>query len=155
MNLRQTILLALAILAPAALHGQNTGNVSWATSVKIVSLHEAKLTITASILPGWHLYSQYLEDGGPQPTRFAFTPERNVDMSGFTEKGVPRTYHDDLYEMDITWYANKVVFESTIMLAEPKIVLTGTVEYMTCNAYQCVPGRNTLSVPIDLTKNTP
>lgn len=135
-------------------HAQESCNVAWSTNVETISPYEARLIITAQILPDWHLYSQYLMDGGPQPTRFDFLSNSAYQLSGFNEKGKPHTYYDNLFEMDVTWYSDRVDFIANIKLVGPSTRLRGTVAYMTCNAETCVPEKKDLEIPIDLTKST-
>ncbi len=115
-------------------------------------MHEARLVITAWIQPGWHLYSQHLKEGGPQPTRISLLPNELFTISSFTEHGEPHTYYDDIYEMDITWYSDKVDFVGHLSLSEPVKQLTGRIEYMTCDLHMCVPEKADIIIPVDLTK---
>lgn len=133
---------------------QQSSIVVWNTQVERISPHEGRLTITAQILPEWHLYSQHLKDGGPQPTRFEFAQNSSYQLSRFDEKGKPYTYHDDVFEMDITWYSEQVNFIANLKITEPVLVLKGTIEYMICNKETCVPEKKELVIPIDLTKPT-
>jgi DsbC/DsbD-like thiol-disulfide interchange protein len=136
-------------------YSQQGRNVLWSTRIERISLHEANLVISARIQPGWHLYSQHLKEEGPQPTRITFTQDNRYALSGFVEEGEPHTYYEDIYEMDVTWYSNKVDFVSKLKLSEPVIQLNGVVEYMTCNLQMCVPEKIAIAVQVDLTKQVP
>lgn len=143
------------LLAYSPAFSQQGRNVSWSTTIEKISLHEAKLVITARIQPEWHLYSQHLKEGGPQPTRITLLPDNRYVFSGFVEQGKSHTYYDDLYEMDVTWYSDKVDFVGNLKLSEPIIQLNGMVEYMTCNLHTCVPEKTNLTIEVDLTKQAP
>ncbi|MBC7566204.1 MAG: disulfide bond formation protein DsbD, partial [Pedobacter sp.] len=48
--------------------------VKWSYGSAIISDKEFDLIITARIEKGWHVYSQFIGDGGPIPTSFKFQP---------------------------------------------------------------------------------
>lgn len=92
-------------------YGQGTPAVNWNFKVEQLSKHELILSITANIAPGWHLYSQHLKEGGPQPTRFRFLPSDEYIPAGqANEKGNQTKFYDEIYEMEITWYTETVSF---------------------------------------------
>lgn len=111
--------------------------------------HEATLSITANIAPGWHLYSQFLKEGGPIPTRFNY--ERNDDyrlIGDTAEKGKRVVFYDDIYEMEITWYADSVSFSQRISLNHQVTTIKGKVEYMVCNSQMCIPDERQFTVDV-------
>ena len=54
------VFLFIAFSSPA----QILDPVKWSFSFQKVSSDEADLLITAKIEPGWHVYSQFIEEGG-------------------------------------------------------------------------------------------
>ncbi len=138
----------LMALGPSVSFAQ-TGPVSWHFEAQRLNGNAANLLLTATLAPGWHLYSQHMEAGGPIPTHIRFETGDDVTLEGITlEKGDPHTIHDSLYEMDVTWHTGSVVFEQRIRLINPVTALRGAVEYMTCNDEICIPERKTFSIPM-------
>lgn len=131
-------------------HGytQDIPPVSWRFSATPGNAHDAVVHITAHLAPGWHVYSQAIGGGGPVPTRFSFDRGAYALTGPTREEGNAKTYYDEVYEMEITWYTGVVHFEQDILLEHPAATLTGRVEYMVCNNEVCVPGEKAFSVKI-------
>ena len=56
--------------------------VKWNFSSEKINDKESYLVITALIEKGWHVYSQFIEEGGPIPTSFKFTPTADYKLIG-------------------------------------------------------------------------
>lgn len=150
------VMLGFALLLLyGSTYSQQGRNIFWSIRIEKISLHEANLVITARIQPGWHLYSQHLEDGGPQPTRITFTADDQYALSGFAENGEPNTYFDEIYEMNVTWYSNKVDFVGKLKVSDPVMKLKGVIEYMVCSADMCIPDQIPIVADVDLTREEP
>src|SRR4051812_15240354 len=95
--------------------------VKWTFIATSVGYAKYLVRISAAIPDGWHLYSQHLEDGGPQPTRILFDPSKSFYLLGRPEEtGTCASFYDSLYEMQITWYTRTAVFEQEVLLHDPK-----------------------------------
>lgn len=137
----RAIILSLLISANAfTSSSQANQTVQWQFNVEHSGNGEMLLKITANIAPGWHLYSQFIAEGGPIPTKFIFENADGLDFIGTPEeKGKAFRFHDDIYEMEITWYSEKVDFSQKISVTGSLSSIRGKVDYMTCNAHTCVP----------------
>ena len=125
------------------------GPVVWRFDADPLRGHEATLHISARLAPGWHLYSQFLKEGGPVPTRIKFHASDDYVLKGVTgESGIAARFYDDTYEMEITWYSEEVVFEQHILLHRPVTSIRGVVEYMVCNEEMCIPGQRDFSIDV-------
>ncbi len=125
--------------------GQPVKSVQWFFNYEYLNRHEAILIITARIAPGWHLYSQYMEEGGPQRTRIEFKESSDFILVGKAEeKGNRDVFHDELYEMEIAWFSGEVSFEQRIYFTKPQLKVQGMIEYMTCDNHMCVPARQAI-----------
>jgi hypothetical protein len=122
--------------------------VTWLISVDSVAKNDGLLICRATILPGWHLYSQHLQEGGPMPTRFEYNRQGYKTIGQTSENGRRTTYHDELYDMEVVWYSEDVIFTQRLQKIEPKSFVKGTIEYMVCNGEICMPAKKTFCVPI-------
>lgn len=119
---------------------QGERHVKWTYNTLNLSSTEVILILTADVEPPWHLYSQYINDGGPQPTRIRFDQGGSyLPLGNAQEKGKMNTYYDDLYEMEVTWYAGVVTFNQKIKMFKPSPIITGKIEYMICTHQICIP----------------
>ncbi len=101
---------------------------------------EATLVFTATIDKGWHLYSQFIDDGGPIPTAFVFDESDKYVLIGSTTEGEPEEYFDPNFEMDLKFFSNKAEFKQKIKVsAAAAFKLSGYVEFMVCDDERCLP----------------
>ncbi|WP_316794274.1 protein-disulfide reductase DsbD domain-containing protein [Pedobacter frigoris] len=101
-----------------------------------------KVSMTAVIEKGWHIYSQNTPDGGPSATKVTFAKNPLVLLGGkVKEVGEMHKVHEEAFGVDVWYYKDKVDFVQIIKLKKPgvKTILTGTVEFMVCDDHQCLP----------------
>lgn len=114
--------------------------VKWSFTSEKLSDRDYNLVITAKIEKGWHLYSQFIEDGGPIPTSFKFTPSADYKLSGkVTESPKAVTAFDKNFNMEIAWHQDQVVFKQGVSLNVPKTRIIGVLEFMVCDDQRCLP----------------
>lgn len=131
-------ILALCLAATGLCFSQGTSTVRWQFSAQRVSPHEDLLILKASVMPGWHLYSQHLPEGGPAPTRIYFDVAEGYQLKDSTvEEGEAVTFYDRTYDMEITWYAGSVSFMQRVLVDHRPLMVRGRIEYMTCNTHVC------------------
>jgi len=114
--------------------------VKWSFSSEKLNENEYNLIITAKIEKGWHVYSQFIDDGGPIPTSFKFKPSKDYQLvDKVTESPKAVGAFDKNFNMQIAWHKNQVVFKQKISLLVPKTTIVGTLEFMVCNDERCLP----------------
>ena len=131
------LLFLLTSLVPYA---QILEPVEWSTSVEKVSESEFILIATATIDPGWHLYSQTIPDDGPIPTTFSYKDvEGKYKLVGETIEDEGHEEFDKVFEMNIKYFEDKAEFKQRIaLLTTDKITINETVEFMVCDDTQCL-----------------
>ena len=131
--------------------------VKWSFSSKKVSENEADLLITAKIDAGWHVYSQFIDEGGPIPTSFTFTPSSGYSLSGKVSEAPKATSaFDKNFGMQISWHEKQVVFKQRIKVKNPAVTVSGVLEFMVCNDQRCLPPSEVeFKIPVNLTSTTP
>jgi thiol:disulfide interchange protein DsbD len=114
--------------------------VSWHFTAIRTSDKEARLVFTASLDDGWHIYSQFLDEGGPLPTTFSFGQDDDYSLKGkVNEESVPVKIYDNTFMMDIVWFTKTAVFSQMIKLNAPSTVIKGKIEFMACTEDLCLP----------------
>lgn len=116
-------------------------SVSWKTSAIKKGTGVYEVNIVATIPNTWHIYSQNLVGDGPVPTKFTFSKNPLVTLTGKTvEKGKLQTVHDKNFDMDVKYYAGTVTFTQLVRVkGKANTNLNGTVDYMICNDHECLP----------------
>jgi hypothetical protein len=123
--------------------------VTWKYRAERTHGGEGVVMITATLAPGWYLYSQFLEEGGPMPTCISFMADDGYELLGRpAEHGKAERYRDVLYDLDIVKFTGTVTFVQRIRLEKEDVRIKGEVRYMVCNDFQCVPGREGIWVQL-------
>ncbi|MFM2291563.1 MAG: hypothetical protein RIS29_1376 [Bacteroidota bacterium] len=128
--------IAIAIVS----FGQIENPVTWSFSSRNTGADESELVISATIDNGWHMYSQFIGEGGPVPTSFKFTPSADYELVGKVKEVTKATKaFEKAFNMEIAYFANKAVFVQKIKPKKAKISIKGAVNFMLCNDEQCLP----------------
>lgn len=134
--------LAFSLITLAAFCQQET--INWKFEAKKTAPQTYKIKATASIEEGWYVYSQYLEsDEGPIATYWSFDEEESSQRLGEpSEEGKKVTGWDELFDMTITKYKQKMVLEQVIKVPKGQRYAKGSITFMSCNDRQCMPPRS-------------
>jgi thiol:disulfide interchange protein DsbD len=142
------LLLVVGLLQCSAGFGQARAPVLWEFKAAGASGNVQVISAIARLAPGWHLYSQFIEEGGPIPTKFEFQPGNYTIVGTPDEKGRPVKFYDDTYGMQITWYTDSVTFQHKIKPGARTVTVRGRVVYMTCNNQVCIPAEKAFTVAL-------
>jgi hypothetical protein len=113
--------------------------VHWSYGAKKLSKDEAVIFIKATIDDGWHVYSQFVKDGGPVKTTITFSASPAYTLIGKTIEPTPITRNEKVFSMNVSFFEHEVIFQQKVKLKAGKAMVKGTLEYMTCNDHQCLP----------------
>ena len=113
--------------------------VTWSYAAKKTSATEAVVFIKATIDEGWHVYSQFVKDGGPVKTTITFNPSKTYTLVGRTIEPKPISRMEKVFNMEVGFFEKSVIFQQKIKLKAKQITVTGKLEYMTCNDQKCLP----------------
>ena len=132
-----SVLFAFAILSVQA---EIQKPVTWSFSNKQLSDTEFDLILTASIDNSWHLYSQFIGEGGPVPTSFKFKPSSDYTLVGkVSESPKPKKIFEKVFEMEVAFFEKKATFTQKVRLKVPAAKIKGTLTFMVCDDSQCLP----------------
>jgi thiol:disulfide interchange protein DsbD len=114
--------------------------VIWEYSTQQEGPNQHILLFKASIEKGWTIYSQYVDEGGPIPTSFRFDPSSDYELVEETqETGRSKEGYDNIFMMDVKKFYSKAIFRQKIKLKGTGAVITGELEFMSCDDTQCLP----------------
>lgn len=140
--MKKFLFLSAALFAVLAGQAQLLNPVSWSfTSTKIAD-KTYEVRITATIEPGWHLYSQVQPDDAiAEPTSLTFNKNPLVTLDGKTkEDGKLEKYHDAKLDVSANQYSKKVEFVQVVKVkGNAKTSINGNVRFQTCNEEKCLP----------------
>lgn len=135
------LLIAFLLLLSCSIFGQMYNPVKWTTAVEKISDKEYILKAQAVIQSGWHLYGQYIEEGGPSPTAFTFkNAQKKFELIGKTTEDKGHETVDKIFDMKIKYFEEKAVFTQKIKFTSDEIVnVAAEVEFMVCDDSNCLP----------------
>jgi len=150
--MKRTIIFTLVFVLVSNLLNAQLNPVSWSFVSKKISEKTYELHLTATMQPGWHLYSQVQpEDAVAIPTGFKLNNNPLITLDGkIKEIGKMEKFHDAKLDISANQYAEKVDFVQVVKLkSNVKTNITGSVEYQTCDDKKCLPPKTvTFSIPV-------
>lgn len=129
------------LLVNTALGQMITDAVKWDISISDIADGKARISFTAKMKSGWHVYDMNLPEGGPSSTEFLFDTLAGVALSGETTPDrKPLDVFDKNFEMNLRWYADEVTFTQELNVEDPEnYKVSGEVFFMACNDESCLP----------------
>ena len=114
--------------------------VAWQFSLEKIDQSTYKVNCEASIDSGWYVYSQFLNpDEGPIPTKITIDVNDEVSLAGKSEEiGDRKEGMDPIFEMMIVKFGKQATFSQTVKVDGAQVI-TGNIEFMTCDDEQCLP----------------
>lgn len=118
---------------------QVTEPVKWKFTMEKIEGGFVDIIATGTIEETWKTYGTQLAEGGPVKTSFGVTTE-GAELEGETIEVTPSTEgYDSLFEMNITYFKEKVVLKQRYKLAKDQETIVGYIEFMACDNAQCLP----------------
>lgn len=127
--------------ATGAPESQLEAPAKWSATVQKISNGEYDLAFKVKIEDDWHVYSQFMEEGGPVPTAFNFDPDGNVEAIGKAKEiGANRNEaHDPFFNMEVIKFKDEVTFNQKIKIKDPTKPITGYLTFMAGSYDKCLP----------------
>lgn len=140
--MKKVVLLSIAytLLFSSQLVAQILTPVKWDWKVEPGDKGDCKLVLHAKIDPKWHVYSQFVKDGGPIPTSLTFDANKDIQILGKPTEtgGKVHDGYEEMFQMDVKYFENSMtVVQKVKVLKDTK--LTGTLQYMVCDDSKCLP----------------
>jgi hypothetical protein len=141
-SLRKYIIVCIILVINyLQINSQVLEPVKWFYSSKRISATEAELIFTAKIDKKWHVYSQFIAEGGPIATKFDITKSGDFELVGLvSEYPKPIEEFDKSFEMKLKYFNTKAVFTQKIkILNQSPFTIKGNLEFMCCDDQRCLP----------------
>ena len=148
MKLRRLFIAVFMIFAVASAAAQVVNPVRWAYKVEALPDAEARIRITATVEPGWHLYSQYNTQGITQQTVFDYEKSANYALVGKTTEPKYAELTDE-FGTDRFFEKSPVVFTQKIKVkSEKDFIVRVTVDAQACMEGKCVMVGEDFEIPV-------
>jgi len=101
---------------------------------------QGEIVFTATIDPGWHVYSTDLGQDGPIEATFNMVKADGVELVGkLTPKGSVIKKFDEVFGMELKYFENAATFVQKIKFTKPEYSIECFLEYGACNDKSCIP----------------
>ena len=139
--MKKISLLIVLFALPLILLSQELKPVKWTFTTESLGNNEYNIIYTAIIAPHWWTYSQFIKEGGPIPTSFKITENKDIEIVGTTSEFSEHTKEgiEPMFDMFLKKFADKVVFKQKIKVLKGHPTINGVVEFMCCDDMQCLP----------------
>jgi len=102
--------------------------------------NQGTIYLDATVDKPWHVYSQFLDEGGPVPTSFQFEESDKYELIGSVNEGESIKHYDPNFKMDLAYFEGDCSFNQKIKIkSEEDFVIKGSLEFMVCNDKECLP----------------
>lgn len=138
--MKKYIFLWIHLLLSLAVQAQIQEPVQIKSEWKQVSSDEVEILFTASIEPGWHLYSTDLGEGGPISTSFHAEILQGATLVGKLQPlGKEINAFDNMFSMQVRYFEGMGQFVQKLKLTDADYMVEGYLEYGACNDENCLP----------------
>ena len=122
----------------------------WSHEVRQLSDTEYELVFKGKIMEGWHVYSQYTDEGGALPSEFTFEKAgEDYELVGVTEESETITEYSDIFEVDETFFKEEAIFTQKIKLLDPEVnQISVNLFYQICKEV-CLPVDEFFQISLD------
>lgn len=127
-------------MAPVMSFAQIKEPVHFTSQLKELKGGEAELIFSATIDPGWHVYSTGLGSDGPISASFHADKMDGVETVGKLQaRGKEIKQFDKLFEMELRFFEQAVTFVQKVCFTKPDYDIDCYLEYGACNDEACLP----------------
>ena len=139
--MKKVVLFLLLLVVAVNIQAQIKNPVKWTFSAKKISDKTYELHMTASIDPGWHIYT--IDHNADIGIATSVTVNQNplgTTSGKLKANGKPVLMKDPSTGDKIKFYEKSVDLVQVVTLKAPvKTNFTGSVEFMSCDDKQCLP----------------
>ncbi len=114
--------------------------VHFSSDLKMLEGNQAEIVFTATIDPGWHVYSTDISDDGPTKATFHVDKLEGAELVGkLKPRGQVKEEFDEMFGTTLRFFENQGAFVQKIRFTKPKYDISCYLEYGACNDEMCMP----------------
>ena len=137
---KKVYLTLLALVLVLAAQAQMMNPVHFRSELKMLEGENAEIVFTATIDPGWHVYSTDLGNDGPIEATFNATKMEGAEKVGkLTPRGNAIKKFDNMFGMELKYFEHSATFVQKIKFTKPQYDIDCYLEYGACNDEMCLP----------------
>ena len=137
---RINLLLLTFLVGTMVASAQIADPVHFSTKLNQLGDDMAEIVFSATIDPGWHVYSTDITDDGPTKATFNVDNKDGVELVGqLTPRGKVTEQFDEMFGTNLRFFENKGSFVQKIRFTKPEYSIDCYLEYGACNDEMCMP----------------
>ena len=114
--------------------------VHFTSQLKMLDGGEAEIIFSATVDPGWHVYSTDLGNDGPISATFNAVKMDGVETVGkLRPRGNVVKQYDKMFDMELRFFEHKAMFVQKVRFTKPQYTIDCYLEYGACNDEMCMP----------------
>jgi len=130
----------LAVIFSISVRGQIVDPVHFTSQLKMLEGDEAEIIFSATVDPGWHVYSTDMGNDGPISATFNAVKMDGVETVGkLKPRGNVVKQFDKMFDMELRFFEHKATFVQKIRFTKPQYTIECFLEYGACNDEMCMP----------------
>ena len=138
--MKKTLLTLFVLLLALTSGAQMANPVHFTSELKMLTGDEAEIVFSATIDPGWHLYSTDLADDGPTAATFHAEKMDGAETVGSLKpRGNVKEQFDEMFGTNLRFFEGQGAFVQKIRFTKPKYDISCYLEYGACNDEMCMP----------------
>ncbi|MBK9354142.1 MAG: thioredoxin family protein [Bacteroidetes bacterium] len=111
-------------------------------SYKVVAKGEEtfEVTIKGKLKKGFHIYSQFIGEGGPIPLMLEFEKKAGVKLVGkaLESGGLVKIDKDPVFDMPLSYFDKEAIFKQIISSSDPNAKINLEISGMACDESSCI-----------------
>lgn len=139
--MKKLTLTLLLLLTAICLQAQMVDPVHFKSELNTIDgKAQGEIVFTATIDPGWHVYSTDLGQEGPIEATFNVVKADGVETIGkLKPKGNVVKKFDEMFGMELKYFENTATFVQEVKFTKPEYSIECYLEYGACNDKSCMP----------------
>jgi len=134
------VISLLAVIFSISVRGQIVDPVHFTSQLKMLEGDEAEIIFSATVDPGWHVYSTDMGNDGPISATFNAVKMDGVETIGkLKPRGNVVKQFDKMFDMELRFFEHKATFVQKIRFTKPQYTIDCFLEYGACNDEMCMP----------------
>jgi len=139
-TMKRLYLLLYASMLVLLVQAQMVNPVHFTSQLKMLEGDEAEIIFSATVDPGWHVYSTDLGNDGPVSATFNAVKMEGVETVGkLKPRGNVVKQFDKMFDMEVRFFEHKAVFVQKVRFTKPQYTIDCYLEYGACNDEMCMP----------------
>ena len=139
-SIKRLLSIILLSTTTLVLCAQMQDPVKFKSELKTGNGPEAEMIFSATIDPGWHVYSTNLGQDGPIEASLHVNKLQGAELVGkLTHRGKEISQFDEMFGMNLRYFENAVQFVQKIKFTKPQYDIDAYLEWGACNDEMCMP----------------